>query len=108
MTLFAIWALLFLPSLLALVIPAIQSGKLLSAIVLWAGVALVPVSAIGLWHFRRWGFICLVVGFIFVIATEPQSIFLHAACILATLVRYYSQEHGKSHLQKTLSISSDF
>lgn len=92
------WAFLSLPSLVALVPSAIHSGDLLLSVLSLIGFALLPVSVIGLWHFRLWGFICLVLGFLIVLALHPHAVYLHAACIVVTLVRYYFPRHERNAL----------
>jgi|GEM_PF-3375791 len=90
------WALLSLPSLVALVLPAIQSGKPLTILFPVTGFALLPISVIGLWHLRLWGFICLVLGFLAVLLTHPHAVYLHVACIVVTLVRYRFPKHEEN------------
>jgi len=72
-----------------MVLPALQSGEPLHApnVLLPIGFALLPISVIGLWNLRLWGFISLVLGFILVIATYPPGIILHAVCIGLTILR---------------------
>jgi hypothetical protein len=48
---FGVWALLSLPSLVALVPPAIHSGDLLDILLSVIGFALLPIAVVGLWHF---------------------------------------------------------
>lgn len=91
------WGLLSLPSLLAMVPAAIQSGDInsdnvLNIIVPTLGFALLPIAVVGLWNFRLWGFICLFLGFLLVVATHANAVFLHATCIGVTLVRYFFQQ----------------
>lgn len=85
---FGVWYALSLPAvLLPLFLP---TGKPLDApaILLPIGIALLPISAIGLWHLRLWGFISLVVGFILVMAIYPRGSSFHGICIALTILRY--------------------
>lgn len=86
----AAWAALSIPTLLLPTLMALRSGQPFhaQAILLPMGFALLPISIIGLWNLRLWGFICLVLGFILTIATYPPGIFLHAVCIGITVLRY--------------------
>ena len=89
-----VWGLLYLPSLLAPVFAVIQPSDVrgenwFALIVPAIGFALLPIAVVGLWRFRLWGFICLVLGLLLVVVAQPQSVFLHAACLAVTLVRYF-------------------
>ena len=87
----AAWAALSIPTVLLPTLTALRSGEPLHSpnVLLPIGFALLPISVIGLWNLRLWGFISLVLGFILVIATYSPGIILHAVCIGLTILRYY-------------------
>jgi len=91
-SIFAAWAALSVPTMLMPGAMALRSAEPLHAqyFLLPIGFALLPVSLIGLWNLRLWGFIALVAGFILVMATYPGTIFLHALCIVLTIIRFCS------------------
>ena len=84
------WVLLSIPSALAVAHAAIRAGDVRAHRILFGtiGLGLLPVSVVGLWHLRGWGFICIILGFILVAATIPSAIYLHATCIGITILRY--------------------
>ena len=89
-SIFAIWAALSIPTLLAPTLFALHSNEPLHnpGILLLIGFALLPVSVVGLWNLQLWGFISLMLASILVIATYPEQVTLHAFCIGLTIFRY--------------------
>lgn len=85
-----VYAAFGLPSLVGVLLPAIQAGdaranEILTALV---GFALLPVACVGLWYERLWGFICLLIGLILVLIAFPPASILYGICLVVALARY--------------------
>jgi len=89
-SIFAAWDALTIFSLMGHARVTATSLKFFDAQVILTliGLALLPISVVGLWHLRLWGFLCLVLGFILVMFSCPGAIFFHAFCIVLTILRY--------------------
>jgi hypothetical protein len=87
----AAWAALSIPSLVAILLPAIQVGDVRTTEIIFSvvGFALLPIATVGLWHERLWGFICLLFGLLCVLLVHPTASYLHGVCFVVTLVRYF-------------------
>lgn len=97
-TVCAIWAAWSLPSLVAVSYAIIASGdeRAFEFCAVILGLAILPVAVIGLWYEQLWGFICLLVGLICVLAVLPTATYLHVVCLVVTLVRYFFPRHEAS------------
>lgn len=78
----------------------LDSGRVhLESIVVFAGFGLLPIAAIGLWKWRLWGFVALLVGTLFITITVAAHdgllagfgwAFLHLVCLGFTALRYFT------------------
>lgn len=98
----AVWAALSIPSTVVILLTAMSAegtpGWSFRVLALPIGLAFLPLSAFGLWNMRLWGFVVLVVGFVFIATVYPYTVHLHAICIALTIIQYFTTRNEARRL----------